>query len=107
MHQRLVDVVTLLVAHPQASEALLPTERALDHPAVAAQPRAALDAAAREARRDASLSKPAAQSPVIIRLVGVQLLGALPRATAPSAHRLYSVHRLNHPLAVRHVRLRE
>ena len=33
MYQRLMDVVSLLVPHPQASEALLPTNRPLDYPA--------------------------------------------------------------------------
>jgi hypothetical protein len=86
---------------------LLPTECALDHPAVAARLRAALDSAACEARGDTSLPQPVAQGPVIIRLVGVQLLGAWPRAATLATHRGDRVHHLKHPFPVRHVRTRE
>lgn len=87
MYQRLVNVIPLLVAHPQAAEPLLPTNRPLDHPTVATQPHAALDPAPREARRDAPLAQLLTQDPVVIRLVGMQLRATLPRATALATHR--------------------
>src|SRR5215207_1594006 len=107
MHQRLVNVIPLLVAHPQAAEALLPAQRPLDHPAVATQPDATLDAAPREARRDAPLAQPLPQGPIVIRLVGVQLRGAPARATTLASYGSDCVHRLKQLLAVRHVRPRE
>src|SRR5215204_7680701 len=82
-----MDVVALLIPHAQAAESLLPTNRALDHPAVATQPHAALDSATREARRDTPLAQLLPQGPVVIRLVGVQLRGALPRAPTLATHR--------------------
>src|SRR5215204_4100010 len=107
MYQRLMDVVALLIPHAQAAESLLPTNRALDHPAVATQPHAALDSATREARRDTPLAQLLPQGPVVIRLVGVQLRGALPRAPTLATHRGDGVHHLQHPFPVRHVRTRE
>src|SRR5215216_5416328 len=104
MYQRLMDVVSLLVSHAQATEALLPANRPLDYPAVATQPYAALNPAPREPRRDAALAQPLSQLPVVIRLVGVQLLRALSRTAAPSAHRPDRIDRLQHLLAVRHIR---
>src|SRR5215213_8549710 len=107
MYQRLMDVVSLLIPHAQAAESLLPTNRALDHPAVATQPHAALDSAPREAWRDAPLAQVLPQGAVVIRLVGVQLRGALSRTPALAAHRGDRVHHLQHPFPVRHVRTRE
>src|ERR1043165_10309353 len=85
MHQRLTNVISLLVAHPLAAEALLPAQRPLDHPAVAAQLHAALDAAPREPRRDAAPAQFPPQGPVVIRLIGVQLPRAAARAARPPA----------------------
>ena len=107
MYQRLVDVVSLLISHTQATEALLPTNRPLDHPAVATQPHAALDPAPRDSRSDSSRTQLLPQGPVVIRLVGVQLRGALPRTPALTMHRSDRINRLKHLLAVRHVRPRE
>src|SRR3954471_6335830 len=98
MHQRFVNIVSLLISHAQATEALLPTNRPLDHPAIAAQPHAALDPAPREPRRDAALAQRLPQDPVVIRLVGVQLRGALAWATALTTHRSDCIHRLHHLL---------
>src|SRR5215207_5558979 len=98
VYQRLVDVVPLLVPHPQAAEPLLPANRPLDHPPVASQPHAALDAAPRDSRRDAPLTQCSPQRPVVIRLVGVQLLGALARASALATHWPDCVHGLEHLL---------
>src|SRR5215213_8082412 len=107
MHQRLVNVVALLVAHPQPAEALLPANRSLDHPAMAAQPHAALDASPRDPRRDTPPAQLGPQRPRVIRLIGVQLLRALARTATPCAHPGDRIHRLKHPLAVWHVRPRE
>lgn len=104
MHQRFVDVISLLISHPQAAEAWLPANRPLDHPAVAAQPHAALDSAPRDSWRDASLAQRGPQRPVVIRLVGVHLLRALARAAALAAHRPDCVHRPRQFLAVVDVR---
>lgn len=104
MYQRLVDVIALLIAYAQPAEPLLPANRPLDHPAVAAQPHAALDSPARDSWRDASLAQRNSQCPIVIRLVGVQLRGALPRAAALAAHRSDRVHRLKQFLAVVDVR---
>src|SRR5215203_1120875 len=100
MHQRLMDVVSLLISHAQAAEPLLPTNRPLHHPAVATQPHAALDATPRDPWRDAPPAQLLPQRPVVIRLVGVQLRGALARSAALAAHRPDRVHGLQHPLAV-------
>jgi hypothetical protein len=107
LHQRLVDVVTLFVSHPQSAKSLLPTQRALDHPAEAAQTRTAVDATSRDPRHDASLPQSATQGLVIIRFVGVQLLGALSWPPALATHWLNRVHRRKHLLAIRHVRPRQ
>src|SRR5215207_5631125 len=104
MHQCLVNVVPLLYTHAYPSEALLPANCALDHPAVAAQLHAALDATPRDQRRDASPAQLLPQRPVVIRLVGVQLRGAPPRAATLTAHRPDRIHRLKQLLAVVDVR---
>src|SRR5918911_2038183 len=104
MYQRLVNVIALLVAYAQPAEPLLPANRPLDHPAVAAQPHAALDPAPRDTWRDASLSQCDSQRPIVIRLVGVQLRGSLARATALATHRPDRIHRLKHLLAIVDVR---
>lgn len=104
MYQRLVDVVSLLVAHPQAAEPLLPANRPLDHPAVAAQPHAALDSAPRDSWRNASLAQCDSQRSIVIRLVGMQLLRALAGAAALTAYWPDRVQRLKQLLAVMDVR---
>src|SRR5919199_5246198 len=79
-----MNVVAPLIADAQPPVAVEPSARALDHPAVAPQPLARLDAFARDPRRDATPAQLGPQRGGVIRLVGVQLLRALARA-APAA----------------------
>ena len=102
MNQRIVDVVSFLVTHPQAAEALLPANRALDHPPMTTQAHAALDAPPCDARRDAPLPQLTPQGLIGVCLVGVQLCGALARPTPLAPHRSERVHDLQHPFSVRY-----
>lgn len=51
-----MDIHPPLVAHPQSPELIEPGHRALDHPAMSAQPLAGLHALARDASRDPALA---------------------------------------------------
>src|SRR5690606_7878512 len=74
-----VDVVTSLVAHRQAPEAVVPRLRALDHPAVKPEALAGLGAAPCDAALDPVAPQIAAALGIVVALVRVQLLGPLPR----------------------------
>jgi hypothetical protein len=98
------DVGPALVADRQPTEAGEPGERAFDHPAVPAQPFAALDPAPRDAGDDAALAAGAAAAAVVVAFIGVQLARASPRPAGALPDRRHGVeHRLQHG-AVVHVR---
>ena len=102
-----IDVVAPLVTHTQTPCALLPAKRALRYPAVAPQLLTALDPAPGDARHDPALSQATAQLLVIIRLVRVNLLGAVARSASLTAHERNGVHGRQQLLPVRDVRSRE
>jgi hypothetical protein len=66
-----MDVESALVADAQAAHACKPGQGALDYPAVAPQPLAALNASAGNARDDAALAASPAAASSVIGLVGV------------------------------------
>jgi hypothetical protein len=71
----LVDVGASLVADRQAAEAVEPSVCALHHPPVPAQPLAAVDAAARDARHNPTRSTLMSARSGVVGFVGVQLSG--------------------------------
>ncbi len=85
VEQPLEQVRPPLVANTEAAKTEQPGLRALDHPAVPAEPFARLDPAAGDVRGDA----PGAQCPAaggeVVRLVAVQLGRPEPRSTRSSA----------------------
>jgi hypothetical protein len=78
-----VDVRTSLVAHGQPTEAIEPSVRALHHPPVPAQPLAALDAAACDARYNPTRPALVSARFSVVGFVSVQLVRPLSRP-APS-----------------------
>jgi hypothetical protein len=80
----LVDVGASLVADRQAAEAVEPSVCALHHPPVPAQPLAAVDAAARDARHNPTRSTLMSARSGVVGFVGVQLVGS-PSRPSPSA----------------------
>src|SRR4051812_15429750 len=74
-----------------------------DHPAMTTQLLATLDAFARDARRDAATAQCLPLLSRVIRLVSVQLLGALARATSHALNRLDGVYGLFQHLDVMHI----
>ncbi len=76
-----MDVGAVLVTDLQASEAVELGEGTFDHPAVSSQPVLGLDAAASDAGDDAPRSQGQPQVPIVVTLVGMQLV----RPTAGSA----------------------
>ena len=77
-----MDVGPALVADVQPSEAMQPSEAALDDPAVAAQALARLDALARDARPDVALGQVVSVMTGLIRLIRMQL--GRPAAGSPA-----------------------
>ena len=80
-----MNVGTTLVADGEAAEAVEPSERALDDPAVPAQLLAAVDAASSDARLDVALASDPPAHRIVIGLVGMQLVGPAARATSGTA----------------------
>src|SRR5579875_2485221 len=72
----MMDVGAALVADGQAAEAVEPGQRALDDPAVPAEPVRALDTPPSNARFDVTPAAGPAAGRIIISLVGVQLIGS-------------------------------
>ncbi len=72
----MMDVGAALVADGQAAEAVEPGQRALDDPAVPAEPVPALDTPPSNARFDVTPAAGPAAGRIIISLVGVQLIGS-------------------------------
>ena len=74
-----MDVGPSLVADGQPAEPIEPSQRALDHPAVAAQPLAGIKHPPRDARLDAAPAQVSTAGAVVITFVGVELFGSAPR----------------------------
>jgi hypothetical protein len=70
-----VDIVSPLIAHPQAALPVLPRVRSLDDPAMAPQSLLRFDAGTSDARSDAALAQSSTVLPRGVRLVGMQLGG--------------------------------
>ena len=88
-----VDVGAAFITHDQATQAGQPGIGALDYLAVAAEALAGMDAAPGDAGPDTALVAVPAAAPVVIGLVGVQLVRASSRAAAlAGAHRWDRVH---------------
>lgn len=80
-----------------------PGQRTLDHPAVAPQPLAAVNASASNARDDAALAASAAAAPSVIGFVRIQLVRPAPRPAAPALDRHHRVEQLGQRHTVMHV----
>jgi hypothetical protein len=80
----LVDVDASLVADWQAAEAVEPSVCALHHPPVPAQPLAALDAAACDARHNPTRSTLMSARSGVVGFVGVQFVRAVSRPAPPT-----------------------
>src|SRR4051812_20594774 len=80
-----MNVGATLVADGEAAEAVEPSERALDHPAVPAEPLAALDAPSRDSRLDAPLATDLPAHRIVVGLVGMQLVRPAARAASGTA----------------------
>jgi hypothetical protein len=76
-----MDVLSALIAHFEAPEAVQPRQSSLHHPPVSTQLLARFDAPPSYPRSYASLPQSLAASREVISLVGVQLLRALARAS--------------------------
>ncbi len=82
-----MDVVADLPANPQPAEPVQQGEGLLDDPAVHAQARAVLGAAAGDDRGDALLPHPPAVLVVVIAAVGVDLIRPLAWPATAAPHR--------------------
>ena len=78
-----MNIGAALVADSQAAEAIQPSQRALDHPAMPAEAFAGIDAFAGDADPDVTLGQGPAAAGIVVALVGMQLGGAF----APLASR--------------------
>ncbi len=81
-----MNVSSALVADAQPSEALQPTERALDHPAAPAQLVAAFNAPPGNAGLDTLGTQPLPVTSIVVALVGMQFGGALAGPSPQACH---------------------
>jgi len=86
-----MDIEATFEANAQLAEACEPSMRALHNPAMLAKTVIRLDAAAGDARDDASLVQMATAACEVVPLVGVELLGAAPRSARQTRHRGYCI----------------
>ena|SRR5579884_1337190 len=105
-----MNILAALVAHRLATEAIEPSEGALDHPAIAPEALTRLDAPTGDARGDAAGATCPTTSRVVVCFVGMQLSGTLARTSwsarlAP--HRVNGIERLLQHLRVMHVGARK
>ncbi len=98
--ERLVDVVPPLVADLQPPKTVQPRQSPLHNPTVPSQPLVRLDTAPGDAWGYAPLPQSLAAAGKVVGLVGMQLLGSLPRTAARLADRRDSVHGLLQDLRV-------
>jgi len=102
-----MDARPAFVPHGQAAHAGKPCQGALDDPAVTAQPFAALDASAGNARLNTALAASAAAALGVIRLVGVQFAWPLARPAAPAFDGRYPIEQFSQGHAVMHIGARQ
>lgn len=74
-----------LIANRQAAKASEPGQRALDHPAMAAESFARLDPPPGDTRRNATLAAGQATTGIVVALIGVQLERTPPRPATSTA----------------------
>src|SRR4051794_14801108 len=101
-----MEVVAAFEADEQASVAVQPGKVALDDPAVTTEFGAGLDALAGDARGDAATTEAGPPFPRVIRLVGMELVGAATRATSGRLDRWDGVNRVQELGALVDVRSR-
>lgn len=89
-----MSVQLALKTDTQLAKARQPGVRALDNPAVAPQPLAAVHAAPCDARLDAALAQRRAAFFIVITLVRMELVGALSRSASQARHRRHRVQQL-------------
>lgn len=77
-----MDVIASLVANPESSEAAEPGQRALGNPTMTPKSLFRLDTPPRDATLDAPSPQCLATLCEVVSLVGVELLGTLPRTTS-------------------------
>lgn len=77
-----MDIGAAFIADGEPAETVEPSQRALGHPAVAAEPFAAVEAAAGDPRRDVPASAGTPAEAMIVGLVTVQRGRALARPAA-------------------------
>ena len=102
-----MDVESAFIANGQAAHPCEPRQGALHDPAVTAQPLATLHASAGNARHNAALAASPAAAPVVIPLVGVELVRPLARLSRPAFDRHHSIEQFGQRYAVMHVRRRQ
>jgi hypothetical protein len=83
-----VDVGQTFIADSESAEVVEPGEGALDDPAVASELVAGLDSSPSNATADPAPAQVLPTTRIVVALVGVQLVGALPPATAWTRDRL-------------------
>ena len=95
-----VDVGAPLIADGEAAEAIEPSERALDNPAVSAQPLARLHASSCNPGRDGAGATLLAAATVIVGFVRMELLRAPAGSTSAVPHARHGVERCGQHEAV-------
>ena len=101
-----MDVGAALVAHLEATEAIEPRERVLDHPAIPPQSFTRLDATPSDARDDASSAQRLPTPWVVIALIGMQFHWAVawpPSSLSRQSQRWNRIHRHVKPLGAMHI----
>ncbi len=96
----MVDVGTALISCGQTPEAIEPCEGAFDNPSMTTEFFFALDALARNTRKDAPLAAGVAATGVIISFVGMALVGPSLRAAGLSSNRRNGVEHVRKHCAV-------
>lgn len=86
-----MNIETPLEANAQLPEGSKPCMRALDNPAMLAEPVVPLDASASNSWTDSSLVQMLTASSKVVSLVGVELVGTAARPSRQSSYRWYGV----------------
>ncbi len=98
-----MDVVALLIAHLEPSEAVQPGQCALNYPAISTEPLAGLDTPASNAWDDATSTQGLAAHSEVIALVSVQLARSFAGSSSRHANRLNRINGRFQHLAVMHI----
>ena len=87
----MMDIASALVARDEPAQAVDPGEGAFDHPSMAAQLLTGLDAAPGDAGHDPATAASLSAAPMIVGLVGVELVWPVPHPACLAADRLNGV----------------